>query len=492
MPDSRPLVRHVIPQLSLGGASRALIGLAKYGSRDGSYRHDVLSLDRTDQAAVALARDAGLEVRVSVKHDEQCSALSDADIIVIYYWNSPRLASLLFGNLPPMRSLSWYMVNGSTPPHIISPLIASKIQIHVASAPDTLTLPLFKNAASGSTAWILAGADFERLAETTPSVHNFTVGYIGTIDFAKMHPDFIELCSQVADTRFVVCGSGPAERDLKSQAARHGISSCLEFRGYAMDIGQALQDIDVFGYPLSEDNYSAGDLVLQEVMYAGVPPVILPHGGARHLVVDGECGLVAKDENDYVAALVRLRDDTALRQRLGRNAAAYARRHFGARVAAQKFEPLYHQLMKRPKSISNSENDADDSLLQRYAGAGLLIRSLAEHCLSFRLSIESSDKDALHQADQMIANSGPAMSNLVLECRAQYPTDGYLALWSALLLRARDRRVLAFAEFNQALQLDCPHPLLVDYMNATAREIGATDAARNAIQQHEARRGATR
>ena len=158
-----------------------------------------------------------------------------------------------------------------------------------------------------------------------------------------------------------------------------------------MEIGQALKEIDVFGYPLSEDNYSTGELVLQEVMYAGVPPVVLPHGGARHLVVDGECGLVARDANDYVAALVRLRDDAALRQRLGRNAAAYARRHFGARVAAQKFEPLYHQLMKQPKSISNSKNDAEDSLLRKHAGAGLLIRSLAEHGLAFRLSIVSSD-----------------------------------------------------------------------------------------------------
>jgi len=49
-------------------------------------------------------------------------------------------------------------------------------------------------------------------------------------------------------------------------------------------IKPVIETFDVYGYPLCADTYASGELNLQEVMYAGVPPVVFPYGGVKGLV----------------------------------------------------------------------------------------------------------------------------------------------------------------------------------------------------------------
>ena len=100
-----------------------------------------------------------------------------------------------------------------------------------------------------------------------------------------------------------MCGAGKAIGALKKQIRDLGDEARFEIFDYVEDIRRVLARLDVFGYPLCEDNYSASELVLQEVMYAGIPSVVLPFGGAAYLIVHGETGLVAEDEREYARAI---------------------------------------------------------------------------------------------------------------------------------------------------------------------------------------------
>src|SRR5256714_15389959 len=93
-------------------------------------------------------------------------------------------------------------------------------------------------------------------------------------DFSKMHPRYVAMSADVdvPGVRFVVCGAGAGFPALARQAEQLGVGDRFELRGWVDDIRPVIARLDVFGYPLCEDNYSASDLVLQEVMYAGVPP----------------------------------------------------------------------------------------------------------------------------------------------------------------------------------------------------------------------------
>jgi glycosyltransferase involved in cell wall biosynthesis len=56
---------------------------------------------------------------------------------------------------------------------------------------------------------------------------------------------------------------------------------------------------------------------LIQYMACGLPVVASPVGMNAHLVVHGENGYLASNEKEWVDALSRLRNDPALRQRMG-------------------------------------------------------------------------------------------------------------------------------------------------------------------------------
>ena len=176
----------------------------------------------------------------------------------------------------------------------------------VAAGPSALDLPLLQSVSTEHIDMVLAGADFARVNGIRAVPHStFNVGYIGTVDFAKMHPDFFEMSAavEIPQARFIVCGGGGATQVLRRKVRETGEENRFQLQGYVDDIRPVLALLDVFGYPLCENNYSATDLVLQEVMYAGIPPVVLPFGGTSHMVLHGETGIIARDKSGYAHAI---------------------------------------------------------------------------------------------------------------------------------------------------------------------------------------------
>jgi glycosyltransferase involved in cell wall biosynthesis len=472
--SARPLVRHIIPQLSPGGAARAMVGLAKYSARGGGYRHEVISLGRADRRALALAAAAGIPV-ISVAEPARAAAIAaDADILQLHFWNAPELHALLAGGFSAVRVIAWCHVNGAAPPHLIPSRLFEVADVVVAAAADTLELALFRAAGAERVALIGGGADFERIAQVPRHPHAaFTVGHVGTLDFAKLHPEFIAMSAAVPGARFVVCGEGAAVPELRRQAEAAGAADRFEFRGYVEDLAAVLGEFDAFGYPLCEGNSTTTELVLQEAMHAGVVPVVLPFGGAAGLVVDGESGLVAPSVADYTAALRRLKSDPDERARLGRNAADRARTLYGADNCARQFDALYARLMGKPKRPRPAARAG--ALSARFPGAQLLVQSLADAADDFRQSGEGDDETTLFEADRRVAASGIGIGNTVLQYRSCFPGDGLLALWSGLVLWRRGRPALALAEFSRAVRSDCPHWRAAYYLACLARELGSLE-----------------
>ncbi len=281
MPD----VLHIIRCLGDGGASRSLIAMGKYSARRGGFRHRVVSLRRADgQAAEAATRAAMAVVDAPAVSTIQQEAES-ADLVQVHFSNTPELYELLRGELPAMRVLVRLNVGGASPPQVLTDELIEFADVVAAGSPHTLALPVCQRLSARERAqkltMLIPAADFERLEGLVPRRHaGFNVGYIGTVDFTKMHPEYVRMSAgvRVPGARFIVCGRGAAEASLVRQAARFGIADRLELRGYVEDIRSVLAELDVFGYPLCEDNYSTAEAVLHEAMFAGVPRWSSPTG----------------------------------------------------------------------------------------------------------------------------------------------------------------------------------------------------------------------
>ncbi|MBI4747007.1 MAG: glycosyltransferase [Acidobacteria bacterium] len=492
-------VLHILHQLSSGGGSRAVIHVAGESARQSPvFCHRLVSLIPANPQTLKLAQSAGLTVLNALSDEALWAEIAAADVVHVHFWNTPELYQVLSSDLPPCRMVVWIHIAGDGAPQVIIPELIEYADFVVACSPYTARHPAFQlPSADQKTTMILAGCDPHRLSGFSRRPQSiFTVGYIGMVDFIKMHPDFVRLHDEInlPEIKIVIVGTGASIKRVQSQVQQARHPERFVLLGQIEDVKSVFEQLDVFGYPLCPDNYAAAELVLQEAMLVGVPPVIFPFGGARDLVLNGQTGLIVESEAHYPKAIERLARDVELRQRLGENAQRYARQFFGADKTATQFNRLYEHLMERPKR----ERPSLDTLIERhqpalwcglkaqFPGAISFLSSLGDTAPAFQTSFLSLDVNEQLAAESEIATSSPILCNAngggIWHYRAYFPTDGYLRLWSGLTLEKNGRVALAVAEFTKAWELGCHHWRVQWYLARAATRAGANELAEKALQ----------
>ena len=139
-----------------------------------------------------------------------------------------------------------------------------------------------------------------------------------------------------------------------------------------------------------------------------------------------------KVNQDYINAIEYLYKHPEERERLGKNAAAHARKHFTPEISADKFENLYKRMMKSPKT--SKEPIYRLSAESHSIGAKLLIESIEDFGKALRLSMKNTlDSDVL-RADQEIAKSEDLFhQGCIVQFLHAYPTDPWLNFWNGLI-----------------------------------------------------------
>jgi glycosyltransferase involved in cell wall biosynthesis len=134
------------------------------------------------------------------------------------------------------------------------------------------------------------------------------------------------LCDRGEAWRLVVCGEGPLERELAERATELGVGERAELRGYLPF--ERLRELYLESDCLLHVSWTEGlPQVLLEALAAGLPVVATDVGGVRGAVGEVAALVPPGDAEAAVAALLRLRGDRALRERLIRRGLERARRH---------------------------------------------------------------------------------------------------------------------------------------------------------------------
>jgi glycosyltransferase involved in cell wall biosynthesis len=441
-------VLHLVQGVSFGGACRALIAAGKYSRQFGSYSHSVMSISpsHTDSRAEEFAEQEGVKVLKPTSIEEMKAAIEHADIVQVNWWNNPEINTFLREHLPPCRLLAWFHVGGHLAPQYIPPELVDFVDFAVACSPYTFESPAFRSLSPDErqrrTDMIYGPADFQRLSGLIRVPHQtFNVGYIGTIHFLKMHPRFAEMSAgiNVPNIRFVLCGGGGAEEAILARARELSAVSKFDFRGYVDDIRSVLGELDVYGYPLCEDTYAASEINLQEVMYAGIPPVVFPYGGIRRLVFHEFTGMVVHSQREYQEAIEHLYHHPAERIRMGENARDYARALFGAEDAARRLNAVYEKILLEPKGPHVWKNESGSTIelpgVKEFLtpGARLFIEFLGPQSTPFLTSAIGSSIEEVLSAEEQISELSELMRKGGLSPYFQmYPNDRWLALWLGL------------------------------------------------------------
>jgi glycosyltransferase involved in cell wall biosynthesis len=144
----------------------------------------------------------------------------------------------------------------------------------------------------------------------------------------------------------LVIGGGEDRDALERDAIAKGLSARVHFLGVRRDVGNLLAAMDVFVLP---SLWEGLPLALVHAMGAGVPVVASRVAGVPEVVDDGRTGLLVppSDAPALGAALTRMFEDPALRERLGRDACLSVLPRFGVDRYVESMTSLYDTLLER-------------------------------------------------------------------------------------------------------------------------------------------------
>lgn len=327
-------ILHITAHLG-GGAGKAISGMAVQGQRQFPDRHRVLLLQEPEKSGyVQVCREGGVETQVWTGGYE---TLDWADVVAVSWWNHPCMARFLY-EMPPFSVplVLWSHVNGCHYPCLPS-CFADAFDGILFTSPYALENPAWTDAERArirERAQIVYGMGAFYPGAFVPKTDyknrdHFTVGYAGTLNYGKLHPEFVEycrsVCERVPEARFVMAGD--RDRRLEQDIQSAGLAERFCFPGFVTDVPALMRSFDVFGYLLNPEHYGTTENVLLEAMACGVPVAALRQNVEQY-IVPGDAGCLVETPRQYGEAMEALRGDPARRADMGRHGRMYVEKCF--------------------------------------------------------------------------------------------------------------------------------------------------------------------
>ena len=398
----RKVVLHITPHWG-GGVGRVLFSYMNRVKNCPEYVHRVYSLEYANDMAQDASKTIGFDLRdkMSFDHDRLLSAIAEADIVLIHWWNHPLLYDLLVRRtLPASRLIIWSHIAGFHPPYVFPPAALQYPDLFVFTSPLSLNVSEVQNLSAKEkqklrVIWSTGGVD--RLENVKPTEHSgFNVGYIGTVDYGKLHPHFLKMCSKVniPHVRYIVCG-GPSEKNIQEESKRYEKRDQFFFTGPIHNVEHYLSTFDVFGYPLAPYHYGTCEQALGECMAAGVPPVVLANPTESLIVEHCITGLVASDEDSYARSVEELYRNPLLRKKLSDNARGTATERYSLDRMVSCWNKVYSEALTIPKTPKK--------WMGRFYGenadaAHVFVESLGHHSSCFLKHLEARSREEQENA----------------------------------------------------------------------------------------------
>lgn len=353
-------ILHITPHLG-GGVGSVLLNYLAFVQNDHNYSHSIVTLDYANEKSKKASEQTGFKLYSDMYKDIDglLELMKNSDIVLIHFWNHPLLYDFLVRNkLPASRVVFWSHISGFIPPNIFPQKLLNYPDKFVFTTPlsfNTNEVKEFEYKDKLAVIWSTGGVEHVKNIEKKEH-EKFNIGYIGTVDYSKMHPDFLEICAtiDIPNVKFIICG-GAKYLEIQKQAQIMGIADKFEFVGEVKDITKYLSKFDVFGYPLNPDHYGTCDQVLQEAMAAGIVPAVLNNPMENYMLNNGEIGIVAQNKGDYISSIEKLYKNSELRQSLSKKAKEYAISKYSLEKLSDDWNIIFADIVKSPKTFKKWE-----------------------------------------------------------------------------------------------------------------------------------------
>ena len=351
-------ILHITPHLG-GGVGRALASLCAGNKLElnSKISHSFICLERPEKDQfVNEIVSLGVEIFVEPRLDEIKRLIESSDIVQIEWWNHP-LTLFILSKLQdmPMRLIIWCHQSGlgNTAIPIKLVKLANRFLLTSECSYEVKELYDYKKSSPNSIEVISSGAGFERLPHPDKRViknHNFELGYVGTLSFSKLHPQFISFISFLPpNTKVKIFGDITNKDALENDCRSIGRPGLLEFQGYSTNIYEELKKLDILLYLLNPEHYGTAEIVLLEAMAMGVVPIVMNNSAEKLIVEDGINGFVINTRLDLIDKYNFLRQNPSILLEMSRRAEQNVRDKYALPRLQSKFSNQYHSVMNEKK-----------------------------------------------------------------------------------------------------------------------------------------------
>lgn len=398
--------------------------------RQDGIRHTVACLEPIEKTQfVEQFQAQGGQLLVCPSPQELDRQIRLADIVQLEWWHHPVVAGwMCSGELPPMRLIVWSHVSGLHAPEIPPAFVATPHRF-LFSSPCSLehcALAGLRGRIGERLGVVVSSGGFADMPDPADRSHSgsLRVGYLGTLNFAKLHPRILDFVAAVRlpDFRLALVGDPATGVRLLAAAAANGCERRLNVRGYATDSAHELASLDVLAYILNPVHYGTAENALLEAMAMGVVPIVLNNPAERYLVQHMETGVVVQGPEEFADALDWLTAHHVERARLSANAAATVRAAFSIERTADGLQGHYQAVLAEDK------RSFDFRPIFGREPADWFLSCQGNEAWRFW-----NDGDS-----RPVAGRGPEFlyertKSSVFHYRTVYPTDGRLASWAHAL-----------------------------------------------------------
>jgi glycosyltransferase involved in cell wall biosynthesis len=177
---------------------------------------------------------------------------------------------------------------------------------------------------------------------------DFVCAIIARLEYVKGHEYVIEAAKKlqdrgIKDIKFIIAGTGSIEKELHQKVKSMNLNNVI-FTGFIKEIWEIENIMDL------QLNASYGteatSLSLLEGMSLGVPAVVSFFGGNPYVIETGINGMVVKkkDADEIASAVLKLKGDKALYERLSEGALKAFAIRFTSEVMTRNIEMVYEEL----------------------------------------------------------------------------------------------------------------------------------------------------
>jgi glycosyltransferase involved in cell wall biosynthesis len=326
----------------------------------------------------------------------------------------------------------WSHISGFNPPYVFSDTLIAYSDRFIFTSPisyNTHEIQTLQPKERSKLGYIWTTGDIEEYSKVTPINHKgFNIGFIGTLDYSKLHPNFIDFCSKIdiPDVKFIVCGDGCDADKIKQQIKDKGIEDKFLFTGMIDDIKPYLSIIDVFGYPLNPTHFGTCEQVLGEAIAAGVIPVVMNNPAEKYILFQSLVRFICTTEQEYIHNIQLLYENKKHQDQLISLIQENITGLYNSRNMVESWNMLFKEQMEVPKK---NRGWVMTKKRRKMGGAGIFLDSIGKYGSVFERNDVEGIK-ALFKSNLQWFSSSKGSPRQYLNT---FPNDKHLKNWVNML-----------------------------------------------------------